>query len=470
VPKTVQEALAIDERTGTEFWRKAIDKEMSKVKVAWKVHDEGTPEEAREGKVIDMIGYQEIKCHLIFDVKMDFTRKARFVAGGHTTEAPGSITYSSVVTRDSIRLAFLIAGLNGLKVLAADVTNAYLNAPCREKIWFEGQIETGPDKGKILIVVRALYGLKSSSAAWRADLARVLREMNFDSTLADPDVWIRKARRENGDDYYEMVLVYVDDLLCVSEHPDNVMKALGEFYELKDGSVKEPDIYLGADIEMVQLPDGRSQWAMSSKTYVKNSVKVVENLLVEDGTGLHLKTTARSPFPSGYRPELDVTKELDETMASRFMQLIGILRWAIELGRIDIYTEVSQLSQHQALPREGHLEVAYHIFAYLKKNENGGRIVFDSKEPQVDERAFVSNVDWSDFYGDVQEELPPNMPEARGKRVIISCFVDANHAGNMITRRSHTGVLIMYRMPQLFGFLRGRIQWSRQVLEVSLWL
>ena len=54
-----------------------------------------------------------------------------------------------------------------------------------------------------------------------------------------------------------MVLIYVDDLLCVSEHPDNVMKALGEFYELKDGSVKEPDIYLGADIEMVQLPDGR---------------------------------------------------------------------------------------------------------------------------------------------------------------------------------------------------------------------
>ena len=81
-----------------------------------------------------MIGYQEIKCHLIFDVKMDFTRKARLVAGGHTTEAPGLITYSSVVTRDSIRLAFLIAGLNDLKVLAADVTNAYLNAPCREKM------------------------------------------------------------------------------------------------------------------------------------------------------------------------------------------------------------------------------------------------------------------------------------------------------------------------------------------------
>ena len=72
----------------------------------------------------------------------------------------------------------------------------------------------------------------------------MLRKMNFDSTLADPDVWIWKARRENGDDCYEIVLVYVNDLLCVSEHPDNVMNALGEFYELKDRSVKEPDIYL----------------------------------------------------------------------------------------------------------------------------------------------------------------------------------------------------------------------------------
>ena len=150
----------------------------------------------------------------------------------------------------------------------------------------------------------------------------------------------------------------------MSEYPGNVMKTHGEFYELKEGSVKEPDINLGADIEMVQLPDGRRQWAMLSNTYVKNLVKVAENLLVEDGTGLSLKSTARSHFPSGYRAELDVTKELDKTMASRFMQLNGILRWAIELGRIDIYTEVSQLSQHQALPREGHLEVAYRIVVY----------------------------------------------------------------------------------------------------------
>ena len=65
------------------------------------------------------------------------------VAGGHTTEAPSSITYSSVVSRDSVRISLTIAALNNLDVLACDIQNAYLTAQCREKIW----THTGPDFG-----------------------------------------------------------------------------------------------------------------------------------------------------------------------------------------------------------------------------------------------------------------------------------------------------------------------------------
>ena len=61
---------------------------------------------------------------MIFDVKMDFTRKARFVAGGHLTDAPSSVTYSSIVSRDSVRIAFLVAALNGLDVMACDIGNS----------------------------------------------------------------------------------------------------------------------------------------------------------------------------------------------------------------------------------------------------------------------------------------------------------------------------------------------------------
>jgi hypothetical protein len=61
---------------------------------------------------------------------MEFSRKARFVAGGHTTEAPTSMTYSSVVSRESVRLAFLIAALNDIDIISCDMENAYLNAKC----------------------------------------------------------------------------------------------------------------------------------------------------------------------------------------------------------------------------------------------------------------------------------------------------------------------------------------------------
>jgi hypothetical protein len=323
VPNTVQEALAIDEETGTDFWRRAIEKEMRKVRVAWKPKDGVTPQQVCAGNVQDMIGFQEIKCHVIFNVKMDFTRKACFVAGGHLTEAPGSITYSSVVSRDSIRLAFLIAGLNDLDVLAGDVTNAYLNAPCREKIWFEGKIETGKDHGKVLIITRALYGLKLSGAAWRADLAATLRDLHFSSTLANPDVWIWSVGT-----HYDMILVYVDNILLFSKDPRTIMNRLGELYELKPESVKEPDVYLAANIERIQLRDGRTVWGMLSKTYMKNSIKVVEALLREDDPDAKLKSTARNPFPSGYKPELDVTSELNDHLTSRYLQLMGILCWA----------------------------------------------------------------------------------------------------------------------------------------------
>jgi hypothetical protein len=83
----------------------------------------------------------------------------------------------------------------------------------------------------------------------------------------------------------------------------------------------------------------------------------------------------------------------------------------------------------------------YHIFLYLSKHAKS-RLVFDDATPMVDESIFLGDTDWRDFYGDVVEEDPRAMPEPLGKSVQISCFVDANHAGNVVTRRSHTGILI----------------------------
>jgi hypothetical protein len=82
----------------------------------------------------------------------------------------------------------------------------------------------------------------------------------------------------------------------------------------------------------------------------------------------------------------------------------------------------------------------YHLFAYLHKHDKSS-IIFDPSDPIFDPTAFIEQ-DWSEFYGDVKEEMPPKMPEPLGSPVTISVFVDANHAGNIVTCQSHTGILI----------------------------
>ena len=111
---------------------------------------------------------------MIFDIKMgkNFIRKDRMVADGHRTEAPAALTYSSVVSRDSVRIALTIAAMNDLKVLACDIQNGYLTANCREKVWMRAGPEFGSDVGERMLIVQALYGLKSSGAAFRSLLCR----------------------------------------------------------------------------------------------------------------------------------------------------------------------------------------------------------------------------------------------------------------------------------------------------------
>ena len=129
----------------------------------------------------------------------------------------------------------MIAALNNLDLQAANIENAYLTAPCREKIWTRAGPEFGMDEGKIFIIVRALYGLKSSGAASRAFLAERLDEMGFTSSLADPDVWFREATKEDGKEYYEYILIYVDDLLAMSAIAHDVMLEVAEMFKLKKG-------------------------------------------------------------------------------------------------------------------------------------------------------------------------------------------------------------------------------------------
>ena len=158
----------------------------------------------------------------------NFRRKARLVADGSRTETPAALTYSSVVSRDSVRIALLVASLNDLQLLACDIQNAYLTADCREKIYIIAGPEFGLEAGATMVVKKALYRLKSSGAAFRAHLAETLHDLGYLPTKGDPDVWIRPAVKPDGFEYYEMILVYVDDILCITAQPRATMSGTGK--------------------------------------------------------------------------------------------------------------------------------------------------------------------------------------------------------------------------------------------------
>ena len=237
VPKTYDDCVRIDLANGNTLWQDAVRQEMSKVRIAFQTLGDGESVPPT---------YQEIRCHLIFDVKMeDFRRKARFVAGGHMTEAPATLTYASVVSRESVRIALTLAALNDLQVKTADIENAYLTAPVTEKIWCKLGPEFGDEAGKTAIIVRSLYGLKSAGASFRNHLADCMRHLGWKPCLADQDLWMKAEIRPDDEfKYYAYALLYVDDILVIHHDAELCLRKLDSFFKMKNGSTSK-----GADLK-----------------------------------------------------------------------------------------------------------------------------------------------------------------------------------------------------------------------------
>ena len=98
-------------------------------------------------------------------------------------------------------------------------------------------------------------------------------------------------------------------------------------------------------------------WGLSPSKYVVQAVKNCQLHLTEKLVGRYsIPARADNLFPVDYDPSTDLSDLLDPDCSSFYQHLIGVMRWIVELGRIDIATEVSMLSSYLACPREGHLE------------------------------------------------------------------------------------------------------------------
>ena len=300
-------------------------------------------------------GYKKIRVHFVFAVKHDGRHKARPIADGHLTDAPVESVYSSVVSLQSLRLVVFIAELNELELWAADVGNAYLEAYTKEKVYIIAGKGFGKLEGHTLIIVKALYGLRSSGKRYAEKASEVLRAMGFTISRADPDVWMRRI-----DDHYEYIAVYVDDLAIASKNPKAITDALQNDHKLKLKGVGPLTYHLGCDF----FRDKDGTLCYGPRRYIEKLLLNYENLFNSK------PKMFSAPLERNDHPELDDTVFLEPDDQRKYLSLVGALQWAISLGRFDIGTSTMTMSRFRVEPSKGHMERVKRIIGYLRRYKN----------------------------------------------------------------------------------------------------
>jgi hypothetical protein len=139
-----------------------------------------------------------------------------------------------------------------------------------------------------------------------------------------------------------------------------VLNMINGYMPLKPSLVSDPDIYLSAKLKLTRPENGIWAWGLSPSKYVAQAVKnCAKHLTNKLNNRFCLPRQADNPLPYDYCPELDLSDPLNPECSSFYQHLIGVMRWMVELGHIDIATEVSLLSSCLAYPCKGHLETVY---------------------------------------------------------------------------------------------------------------
>ena len=417
VPRDFKHAMWLDKRNGNTQWADATKLEMSQL------DDYSTFKDV--GKTIPE-GYKKIRVHLVFDVKHDGRRKARLVADGHLTDIPLESVYSGVVSLRGIRLLTFISELNGLDLWATDIGNAYLEAHTKEKVCILAGPEFGDREGHVLVIQKALYGLRTSGLRWHERFADCLRDEGFSPCKAEPDIWMRP----NGD-VYEYIAVYVDDLAIAMLRPKEFTQLLIDKYKFKLKGTGPISFHLGCDF----VRDEEGVLCLKPRKYIERMVATYEQMFGEKPS-----TKVTSPLEKNDHPELDDSELCDAEEIKQYQSVVGSLQWAVSLGRSDITTAVMTLSRFRSMPRKGHLARAKRVVAYLKKMCDAC-IRIRTHEPDYSGIPLVE-YDWAtSVYGEVAELIPSDAPSPKGKMVTLTSYVDANLYHDWITGRAVTGIL-----------------------------
>ena len=267
VPNSPKHALTLDQLNGDNGWADSMQTELNQLSdyKTFRVLEDDEPMPP---------GYKRIPYHMVFDVKFDLRKKSCLVAGGNHTDNPREDIYSGVVSLESLRLAFTMAAMNDLKVMAADVGNAFLYGRTKEKVYIVAGPEFGKDAGKRMIVEKGLYGLKTSAARFHEVLSAKLRRMGFAPSKADADLWLRQK-----DDHYEYIATYVDDVMVFSREPVPLIEEIKKDFILK--GIGEPEYYLGGNVVELDAAWQRQgvKTGLSAQTYIENVFEKLQQMV-----------------------------------------------------------------------------------------------------------------------------------------------------------------------------------------------
>ena len=349
------------------------------------------------------------------------------VADGHLTDVPLTSVYSGVVSLRGLRLQVFLAELNGLEMWTTDVGNAYLEEETDEKVYIIAGPEFGELEYHVLIIHKALYGLRTSSLRWHERFADCLHEMGFIPCKAEPDIWMRKSG-----DVYEYISVYVDDLGIASRNPSKIIDILMNTYNFKLKGTGPITYHLGMDF----FRDEEGVLCFAPKKYVEKMMETCKQFF----GGNKPVQNVSSPLEHGDHPELDDSDFLNNEDTQKYQSMVGSMQGAISIGRIEITTAIMMLSSFRSKPRIGHLERAKRIYGYLAKMKDAV-IRIRTNEPDYSDLPNV-HYDWTySVYGSGKEIIPDDIPEPLGRFVTLTHYLDANLYHDLLTGRSVTGIL-----------------------------
>ena len=253
-------------------------------------------------------------------------------------KAPATIIHASIVSRETVRMALIIATLNDLEVKQGDILNACEQATCDRKgldhfgsrVWQRCQKNCSDCQSLIWSKVsRSSFFLEATLlSAWNHWDMSLVR-------LTQIEGLSQKSDQKMGHSIISIIML-CEYILCIHHNADTVPEWLHKSFPLKPGNSKS-DMYLGAQLHKTRLYNGVWAWAMSPVKYVQEAVRNCTAHLVAIYGGLfRLPKRAKNLLKMGYDMELDASLELNPDVASSYLTIISILRW--KLGRIDVTT------------------------------------------------------------------------------------------------------------------------------------